>query len=300
VVILRQTRSLLSEAIRAVPAVRFALGAVGIVAAVSIARAISFSWAVAALGAVVMLLFMSLLLLFSRLTTYGPQFFRTPALVITWASVLLAVSAATLFFTSVFFATPLDLRLSVESDDLSMPSSLFVMRGRQSLRPLRAVGAKINHARWLDTPDPHVSLLEIVVENTASVQASLENVIIQSSRDGGFRCSDNGRPAEWQPLRLEWPVIRANAQSSRGAWTSIADEAVAVQSFFKPASCADYDEHVRLRVPVQVFVSPRTLSRLGFKIHDEDRIESIRAWHSTVEIDGTPITEPALIEVGLK
>jgi hypothetical protein len=102
--------SILKEAIKAVPAVRYAMGIAGIVAVVAIVRGFSVSYRVAVLGTVVMLILMTVLVTFARLSTAGPAFFFWPAAVLTWFSLVLVIATAGLLFSSVFFQKPIDLR----------------------------------------------------------------------------------------------------------------------------------------------------------------------------------------------
>jgi hypothetical protein len=103
----------LRESIRAVPAVRYALGVSGLIAAVALIQSFNVGWAVAVFGGIIMLGMMTLLVIFARLSAYGPKFFYWPAIFLTWAFVLLTVGSATLLASSVFFDTPIALRQSL-------------------------------------------------------------------------------------------------------------------------------------------------------------------------------------------
>ena len=114
---------ILRESIRAVPAVKYALGVSGVIAAIALIKAFNLGWSVAALGAVVMFGLMTLLLLFARLTAYGPSFFYTPARVFTWAFVIITVTCAVLLASSVFFNEPIHLR------DVVVPKNALAQAG---------------------------------------------------------------------------------------------------------------------------------------------------------------------------
>ncbi|HEX4954509.1 MAG TPA: hypothetical protein VF017_14045 [Thermoanaerobaculia bacterium] len=98
------------QAVRAVPAVKWALGVGGLIAAI----AIVFSWRidarVAIFGTIVMLVLMTVLVIFARLTTLPARHIALPAIVFTWFALLLVIATATVLFLSVFFRKPIDLQ----------------------------------------------------------------------------------------------------------------------------------------------------------------------------------------------
>ena len=102
--------ALLRESVRAVPAVRYALGVAGLLAVVAIAGAIGLTPTVAVFGTLIVLVLMIVLLLFTRLTATAPRHFLRPVLVLMWSSLGLLLATAALLFTSVFFHWPLDFR----------------------------------------------------------------------------------------------------------------------------------------------------------------------------------------------
>jgi|SRR5580704_2602516 hypothetical protein len=92
--------------IAAVPAVRYALGIAGIMAALALGKAFFSTAKAAILASLVMLCLMTLLLIFSTATRVGPTFLRVPALVLTWAVLILFVASSVLTVSSVFFGWP--------------------------------------------------------------------------------------------------------------------------------------------------------------------------------------------------
>lgn len=100
---------IIRAAIKAVPAVKYALGVAGIVAVVAIIYSFGIGLWVAFIGALVVMVLMVVLVIFAKLTTTAPRHFLTPVLVLTWAFLLLTIAAAMFLFTSVFFRKPLDL-----------------------------------------------------------------------------------------------------------------------------------------------------------------------------------------------
>lgn len=98
--------SVLGESIKAVPAVRYALGIAGIASVIAIGRSFHLEPRVAILGVTIMLFFMVMLVVFAHLASLATADFRLPALVFTWFTLLLMIAFAALMFSSVFFQWP--------------------------------------------------------------------------------------------------------------------------------------------------------------------------------------------------
>lgn len=101
---------LLREAIKTVPAVKYALGIVGIMSAIAIAASFGIGLQVAMLGTVVMLFLMVMLVIFSKLTTIAPPLFLLRVVVFRWPSLVLTIVTAFLLCSSVFFRWPVNLQ----------------------------------------------------------------------------------------------------------------------------------------------------------------------------------------------
>ena len=101
---------ILQEAIKAVPAVKYALGVAGIVAAISIITAFGIDLRIAALGTIVMFVLMVILVVFAKLSTTAPRHFLVPILVMMWSFLVVMIATTALLFSSVFFKQPLDLQ----------------------------------------------------------------------------------------------------------------------------------------------------------------------------------------------
>ena len=101
--------AVLREAIRAVPAVKYALGVAGLLSVVAIPTAFGLNAPTAALGAIVTLVLMVALLIFARLTATAPRYFVLPALMFMWVSLVLVLATASLLFLSAFFGWPVDI-----------------------------------------------------------------------------------------------------------------------------------------------------------------------------------------------
>lgn len=86
--------SILHESIKAVPAVKYALGVAGIASVIAIIRSLKIDFNIAALGIIVMLVLMTILVIFARLTKLAPADLRLPALVLTWSALLFMIAVA--------------------------------------------------------------------------------------------------------------------------------------------------------------------------------------------------------------
>src|ERR1700686_84939 len=87
---------ILQDAIKAVPAVKYALGVAGVASAVALVRVLGISLMVAFGGTVAMLLPMTILVVFARLASLAEGLLRLPALVLTWFSLLLLMVVSAL------------------------------------------------------------------------------------------------------------------------------------------------------------------------------------------------------------
>lgn len=106
--------SLLREAIRAVPAVKYALGVGGVVAVIAIViGGLKVDARIAIFGTVIMLVLMSILLIFARAAGRPSASVHRQALVFTWFCLFLFMATATLLFGCVFFGWPLNFRASL-------------------------------------------------------------------------------------------------------------------------------------------------------------------------------------------
>jgi hypothetical protein len=114
--------ALLRQAIKAVPAVKYALGIGGIISVIAIVSEFGISLRVALFGTIVMLVLMTVLVIFASLAGQKSSTFHVPALVLTWFCLILAMAVAAVLFTSVFWGQPVNLRnllgVQAESDQI--------------------------------------------------------------------------------------------------------------------------------------------------------------------------------------
>jgi len=115
--------TVLKTAIRAVPAVKYALGVAGVLSVVAI---VTLGWrldpSVAVFGTVLMFVLMTVLLVFTRIVAANAAVFILPVLWFVWSSTLLCIGTAILLFMSVFFKWPMNLQdqiLHVKNAEMS-------------------------------------------------------------------------------------------------------------------------------------------------------------------------------------
>lgn len=104
------TLTILREAIKAVPPMKYALAVSGIVAAVATVKASSIDIRIAGFGVIVMFVLMTAVVLFVRVSSLANGDLRLPALVLTWFALLLVIVTAATLFTSIFFRLPVNLQ----------------------------------------------------------------------------------------------------------------------------------------------------------------------------------------------
>ena len=88
------------------PAMKYALAVLGLVAVVATIAAWRVNFKVAVFGAVIILILMVAVLVFARLTAIGAGFFLLPALILLYAFVLLTTATGLLLFTAAAFKWP--------------------------------------------------------------------------------------------------------------------------------------------------------------------------------------------------
>jgi hypothetical protein len=96
---------LLTAAIRAVPAVKWALGVAGVAAALALSTSFIGSMSAALLGSLAMVGLMTLLVIFAAMSRLGPLV-KAPALVLTWTVLILTSLSSLLTFSCIFFEWP--------------------------------------------------------------------------------------------------------------------------------------------------------------------------------------------------
>jgi hypothetical protein len=101
---------LLRAAIKAVPAVKYALAVGGIVAVIAIVAGWKIDFRIAVFGVVVMLVLMTAMVVFAHLAKESASTFRAPAVVFMWFALVLTMASGLAVFLSVFLGWPADWR----------------------------------------------------------------------------------------------------------------------------------------------------------------------------------------------
>ena len=108
---------ILKEAIKAVPAVKYALGIAGVASVIAIVAGFKIDYRIAVFGTIIMIALMLLLLIFSNAASPGnKRSLRLPSMVLTWSFLLLIIFSTTLLATSFFFSWPQELGLYFPHD----------------------------------------------------------------------------------------------------------------------------------------------------------------------------------------
>lgn len=101
---------ILKEAIKAVPAVKYALGIAGVASVIAIVAGFKIDYRIAVFGTIIMIALMLLLLIFSNAASpRNKRSLRLPSMVLTWSFLLLIIFSTTLLATSFFFSWPQEL-----------------------------------------------------------------------------------------------------------------------------------------------------------------------------------------------
>jgi hypothetical protein len=151
---------ILQEAIRAVPAVKYALGVTGIVAAIAIVKSFGIDLRLAVFGTIVTFVLMVVLVIFAKFSTMAPHHFLRPILVLVWSFLTLTIAAASLLFTSVFFKHPVDLQAWLK------PSSAQTVPDRVAALPAGNI-LVVAYTGEPPSPPAHVAKPELQFEIVA-------------------------------------------------------------------------------------------------------------------------------------
>jgi hypothetical protein len=107
---------ILRNAVRAVPAMRYALGVAALAAVVAIVLGLNLDPQVAIFGALIVIGLMFILVVFSGYAGNAkPSSSTSPASILVWFYTLAVIVATTLFITSFFWNKPIPLRNAVDS-----------------------------------------------------------------------------------------------------------------------------------------------------------------------------------------
>ena len=100
---------ILSEAIRKVPALKYALGILGLLAILVIVTRWQLDLRVAVFGVLILVMLMIILVVFVKLSSLPSKTFVGPGVVLLWSTVSLSIAAIAFLGSSAFFSWPLNL-----------------------------------------------------------------------------------------------------------------------------------------------------------------------------------------------
>lgn len=155
--------NVIREAIKAVPAVKYGLGVLGIVAVISLAGMFVTSYRVAVLGTIVALGLMTALVIFAHVVKLLPKFLVPAAVIFLYTFLVLTVATAGFIFTSVFFQWPVNLKYWIASN--KVPAE--INSTKEDKKPSETVVAgQDSDIRLVDctisNPDPESDSLPII------------------------------------------------------------------------------------------------------------------------------------------
>jgi hypothetical protein len=168
--------SVFKTAMHAVPALKYALGVLGIISTIAITRNFGVDAESAVFGTIIMLVLMVALVVFAALTAYKSAQVRIASFVMMWSFLVLTILTATLLFTAAFFEYPKPLKqLILVTKNSPQPTS--PLKPGHGYEPIVKIEAKVIYGNGFGTP---VQDFEIVL-------------VRQSGEASQFRTDINGR-----------------------------------------------------------------------------------------------------------
>ena len=207
----------LDRAVKAVPAVRYALGVGGVVAVIAIVFSFGINAKVAIFGTIIMLVLMVVLVLFASLVRKPGASFSLPALIFTWFSLALFMASSFLLFTSAFWAAPIDLRTFISAPKQASDISPQGHPSQNNALPQTPVDPPAQHKQpKYAAVDQAAHDWEIRGDKTAAVYIAVE-----------FK-GHNDSTSQEDLARLD-SGIREGFKQARTAWTNALNSAVTKQ-----------------------------------------------------------------------
>ena len=232
--------SLLKQAIKAVPSVKWALGVGGVIALIAIVSSFGIGFKVAILGSVVMFVLMAMLVVFASLAGQKSSSFHMPALVFTWFSLILVMATAAALFIAVFWGNPEEIRTRLGIQSAPGPTT--------DLRPSQATA-----------PATVPTTAPATVPAAVSAKTTTEKVGARTSEPSTSQTAAKETPAqdvpsnrlptpeEYEKQQHEAPVHGHEVQGDSAAEQSISYMYCGLQGCNnKPPNQADIDEARRL------------------------------------------------------
>ncbi|MGA1869878.1 MAG: SPFH domain-containing protein [bacterium] len=203
-----QPQQVLKNSIKAVPAVKYALGIAGIVAVVAIIGSFSIDYRIALFGGLIVFIGMALLVVFASVAGLSGKKLRAPAMVLTWFTLVMLMLTTFCLFMCVFFAWPQNLVhwLAPEVTSYSIPPKV---REKQ----LHKEGALPFPAPTVTFADGTVATVEFAV--TTSVTEENAALVVVKSGDRGSAQEALYPIAEAAVIAFLEPITITEARSKR-------------------------------------------------------------------------------------
>ena len=140
---------ILKDAIRAVPAVKYALGVAGIISVIAIVAALKIDFRIAVFGTIIMLVLMVVLIIFAKLSEAPKKYFTIPIIIFMWFALFLTMITAIFLFTSIFLKYPLNLQYLIlqESEIQEHKKSPIILSGTvkdENNQPIKGASVTID------------------------------------------------------------------------------------------------------------------------------------------------------------
>ncbi len=132
--------TIFQAALKAVPALKFALAVLGLVSVLVIVKGFGIDFNIAVFGTIILLVLMVALVVFAALTGVKSPQVRLAALVMMWSFLTLTILTAALLFMSAFF-------------DIPRPLDKLLQRGASGTQSRPALGWKVGPGKYHHLPE---------------------------------------------------------------------------------------------------------------------------------------------------
>ncbi|MGA9996378.1 MAG: TIR domain-containing protein [Pyrinomonadaceae bacterium] len=186
---------ILREAIRAVPAVKYALGVAGMAAAVAIVAGFSIDYKVAIFGTIIMSGLMFGLVLFSSFARQGAASLKPLALALAWTFVLLISATSFCIFTGFFFSWPRPLEVYVGGSPSPPPGPTIHITHVPSYDPVGGPDSHVDIAGEVLGTSSNKDFSVVIYARTDStwyVQPTVGEAFTQIGSDGKWGSTIHG------------------------------------------------------------------------------------------------------------
>lgn len=190
----------LTEAIKAVPAVKYALGVAGVAAAVAIVAGLINDVTIAVLGTVIMMSLMFVLVIFAHFVKNAASHYKPLAIFMSWAVVILTTGTSFLIFTGFFFSWPRPLDAYVRVTPVPDPSISPGISPSPQATKIITVETTSEPSRNPKLTSSEVKVQELIVSLLVPSDMSDARVIV------------NGSPARVVDRLPTWILIKVKPQ----------------------------------------------------------------------------------------